>query len=193
MRWLLPLTLPGRTPTRTYICTFKCTLKGLQPGPSTHGTRPYGPSSHSIRAAACTFKCTFKWTCFEVVPQVQLVMWPRGSQRSLRRTHRLAWNPVHPFKGYLASSFQTFQIISILIIYCTSCLTYILIIEGNPSVNPPMKTTATCSGSGGHNFISCQNLTSTKICGGRNVHRKIPYTEWCRGHSFQTYSATLMA
>ena len=106
VRWLLLLTLPGRTPART---------------------------------SSRTFKCTFKWVYFEVVPQVRLVMWPRRSHSSPRRTHRLAWNPVQSFKGYLASSFQTFQIISILIIYCTSCLTYILIIEGNPSVNPPMK------------------------------------------------------
>ena len=90
VRWLLPLTLPGRTSSCTYICTLKCTFKGTESGPATYRTRPYGPSVHSTRAAACTFKCTFKGSCFEVVPQVRLVMWPRRSHSSLRRTHRLA-------------------------------------------------------------------------------------------------------
>jgi hypothetical protein len=116
VRWLLSLTLPGRTPTRTYICTLKCTFKGAEPDPSTHRTRPYGPPSHSTRAAACTFKCTFKGSCFEVVPQVRLVMWPRRSHSSLRRTHRLAWNPVQYLNLCLASNFQTFQIIILIII-----------------------------------------------------------------------------
>ena len=53
-----------------------------------------GPSARSTRPAACaaarTFKCTFKGACFEVVPQVRLVMWPSGSQRSPCRAHRLA-------------------------------------------------------------------------------------------------------
>ena len=117
VRWLLSLTLPGRTPARTSSRTFKCTFKGLQPGPSTYTTRPYGPPLHSTRAAACTFKCTFKGSCFEVVPQVQLVMWPRGSHSSLRRTHRLAWNPVQSLELCLAQIFMNFKLYILYILY----------------------------------------------------------------------------
>ena len=74
--------MPGRTPTRTSICTYKgagtLTLKGP--------TDLRGPAVQAAYAAAGTptrtFKCTFIGHGPSVGPQVQLVMWPRGSHSS---------------------------------------------------------------------------------------------------------------
>ena len=91
------LTLPARTSSCTYICTYKGTqpvhLKGRRP------TRPARTVQGTPKGIAAgtptrTFKCTFIGHRPSVVPQVQLVMSPRGSRDRWREGDGLAWNPV---------------------------------------------------------------------------------------------------